>query len=387
MLRLALKMLYGDVAKFVMLLGGLTFCALLMTQQSGVFCGLMLWTTSTLRNIKVPIWVCDAKLEQINEVVPMRDIEVNRVRSVEGVEWAVPLFWGLISARLRDGSFQPVQLTGLDSATLLGRPVKITAGNIEDLRLPNAVVVDQIMLKKFRRKLGKAERDITPEDELKVGDTFEINDKEARVVAICYAEQSFLGQPYIYTTYERALEYAPPQRKHLSFVLVKPKDGVRESDVVQRIRRIPGLTAFTDEEFNDRTIDWYIKYTGIPISFGTVVLLGALVGIAIAGQTFYLFVHENVRHLAALKAMGAGNTLLAEMVFLQAFTVGTMGYGLGTGLTAIFGSIFLKVGEPPFFLPWQVLAFTGSIIVFICLFSATIGLLKVIRAEPAIVFR
>jgi hypothetical protein len=29
MLRLALKMLYGDVAKFVMLLGGLTFCALL----------------------------------------------------------------------------------------------------------------------------------------------------------------------------------------------------------------------------------------------------------------------------------------------------------------------------------------------------------------------
>ena len=89
----------------------------------------------------------------------------------------------------------------------------------------------------------------------------------------------------------------------------------------------------------------------------------------------------------ALKAMGAGNTLLAEMVFLQAFTVGTMGYGLGTGLTSVFGNIFLKVGEPPFFLPWQVLAFTGSIIVFICLFSASIGLLKVIRAEPAIVFR
>ena len=96
MLRLALKMLYGDVAKFVMLLGGLTFCALLMTQQSGVFCGLMRWTTSTLRNIKVPIWVCDAKVEQVNEVVPLRDIEVNRVRSVEGVEWAVPLYWGII---------------------------------------------------------------------------------------------------------------------------------------------------------------------------------------------------------------------------------------------------------------------------------------------------
>ena len=150
MLRLALKMLYGDVAKFVMLLGGLTFCALLMTQQSGVFCGLMLWTTSTLRNIKVPIWVCDAKVEQVNEVVPMRDIEVNRVRSVEGVDWAVPLYWGIIQARLRDGSFQPVQLTGLDSATMVGRPARMTAGNVEDLRLPNAVVVDQIAIKKFK---------------------------------------------------------------------------------------------------------------------------------------------------------------------------------------------------------------------------------------------
>jgi putative ABC transport system permease protein len=156
---------------------------------------------------------------------------------------------------------------------------------------------------------------------------------------------------------------------------------------VQRIRKIPGITAFTDKEFNDRTIDWYIKYTGIPISFGTVVILGALVGIAIAGQTFYLFVHENVRHLAALKAMGAGNMMLAEMVFLQAFTVGVTGYGLGIGLTAIFGNVFMKVGEPPFYLPWQVLAFAGAIIVFICLFSATIGLLKVFRAEPAIVFR
>jgi putative ABC transport system permease protein len=377
MLRLALKMLYGDVAKFVMLLGGLTFCSLLMTQQSGVFCGLMRWTTSTLRNIKVPIWVCDAKVEQVNEVVPLRDIEVNRVRSVAGVEWAVPLYWGLIQARLRDGSFQPIQLTGLDSATMVGRPARMTAGNIEDLRLPNAVIVDQIAIKKFKRKGF----------DLKIGDTFEINDKEARVVGICYAEQSFLGQPYIYTTYERALEYAPRQRKLLSFILVKPQDSVPAEEVVRRIRTIPGITAFTDEEFTARTIDWYIKYTGIPISFGTVVILGALVGIAIAGQTFYLFVHENVRHLAALKAMGAGNVMLAEMVFLQAFTVGVTGYGLGVGLTSIFGNIFMKVGEPPFYLPWQVLAFAGAIIVFICLFSATIGLLKVFRAEPAIVFR
>jgi putative ABC transport system permease protein len=377
MFRLALKMLYGDVAKFIMLIGGLTVCSLLMTQQSGVFCGLMMWTTATIRNVDVPIWVCDAKVEQVNEVVAMRDIEVNRVRSIEGVEWAVPLYWGIIQTRLPNGAFQQIQLTGLDSATLVGRPPRMTEGNVEDLRLPNAVVVDQVTVKKFKTK------GLT----LKVGDVFEINDKEARVVGICHAEQSFMGQPYVYTTYERALEYVPPQRKMLSFVLAKPRDGVPAADVVSRIKKIPGLTAFTSEDFQDQTMGWYIKYTGIPISFGTVVVLGIIVGIAIAGQTFYLFVHENVRHLAALKAMGASNALLAEMVFLQAFAVGITGFGLGTGLTAMLGKKFMMIGEPPFFLPWQVLAFAGAVIVFICLFAAGIGLLKVFRAEPAIVFR
>src|SRR5262245_61968917 len=305
MFRLALKMLYGDVAKFIMLIGGLTVCALLMTQQSGVFCGLMRWTTATIRNVDAPIWVCDAKVEQVNEVVPMRDIEVSRVRSIEGVEWAVPMYWSMINARLRDGSFQLVQVTGIDAATFIGQPPRMTEGSIEMLREPNTVVVDQVALKKFRAK-GQ---------DLRVGDSFEINDKEARVVGICYAEQSFMGQPYVYTTYERALEYAPPTRKQLSFILVKNKPGTDPEEVAGRIRRIPGLTAFTKEEFNSRTIAWYIKYTGIPVSFGAVVVLGIIVGIAIAGQTFYLFVHENVRHLAALKAMGAGNLLLTEMVF------------------------------------------------------------------------
>ncbi len=83
MLRLALKMLFGDRAKYAMLVGGLSFCALLMSQQVPVFCGLTRWTTAPLRNVQVPIWVADAKVGQVNEVVAMRDIEVERVKSQE----------------------------------------------------------------------------------------------------------------------------------------------------------------------------------------------------------------------------------------------------------------------------------------------------------------
>lgn len=68
-----------------------------------------------------------------------------------------------------------MQVTGLDSATFVGRPAKIVSGQLEDLRVPNAVLIDQVGVQKFKAR-GVA---------LRVGSTFEINDHEARVVGIC----------------------------------------------------------------------------------------------------------------------------------------------------------------------------------------------------------
>jgi putative ABC transport system permease protein len=377
MLRIALLMLFRDHAKYVMLVGGLTFCSLLMTQQTSVFCGIMLWTTATVRNIDAKVWVFDAKVEQVNEVIPLREIEVTRVRSVPGVEWAVPLYLGIEQARLSDGSFQNVQLTGLDTATFVGRPMEILKGRIEDLRLPDAVIIDQVGVEKYRKK----------GIHIDIGTSFEINDKRAEVVAICHENRSFLAQPYVFTTYDRALQFAKPQRKMLSCVLVEPKPGVPPQELAARISKVPGLHAFARDDLFWATVRWYIKNTGIPISFGTVVIMGMIVGIAIAGQTFYLFILDNLRYLAALKAMGARMPILTAMVFLQSFSVGIVGFGIGVGLTTIFGLKVLKLETPPFFMPWQVPVGVAVIIMLICCFSALVGLRQIARLEPAVVFK
>ena len=377
MLRIALLMLFRDRAKYVMLVVGLTFCSLLMTQQSSVFCGLMLWTTATVRNIDAKVWVFDAKVEQVNELIPLREIEVTRVRGIPGVEWAVPLYLGIEQARLGDGSFQNVQLVGLDTATFVGRPMEILKGRIEDLRLPDAVIIDQVGVEKFRKK------GIT----IDLGTSFEINDKRAQVVAICHENRSFLAQPYVFTTYDRALQYAKPQRKMLSCVLVEPKPGISPQKLAENITRIPGLRAFARDDLFWTTIWWYIKNTGIPVSFGTVVLMGMIVGIAIAGQTFYLFILDNLRYLAALKAMGARMPILTAMVFLQSFSVGFVGFGIGVGLTTLFGVKVLKLETPPFFMPWQVPVGVAVIIMLICCFSALVGLRQIAKLEPAVVFK
>ena len=378
MIHIALRMLTGDRAKYLMLVGGLTFAALLMTQQNGVFQGLLSWTTSHLRNMRASIWVVEAHVVYANETKALRDTDVNRVRSVAGVDFAVPMYQGILKAKVSDGADKQVMLVGLDGATLFGRPPEMLEGNLEELRLPNTVVIDELGTQRLAGERGAP---------LTLGDTFEINDREARVVGICRTERHFFGYPYVFTSYDQALQYAPRQRKMLSVILVEPKPGTDVAGVAARIARATGLRAYTTPEFTRVTVDYIWKNTGIPMSFMTTIILGFIVGVAIAGQTFYSFVLENLRHIAALKAMGAGTGTLSAMLLAQAFSVGFIGYGIGVGLTAVFGWLVMGSGQPPFLLRGQSLLLTGAAILVICGLAALMGIRKVVRLEPAIVFR
>lgn len=372
----ALKMLFGDRAKYLMLLCGLTFSVMLIVQQGSIFWGLMMWSQASISNVNVPIWVTDPGIAQVDEVKPIASTAVDRVRSVDGVEWAVPLYKGLLRARLASGDYHQITLTGLESSTLIGRPAEVLEGRFEDILQPDAVVLDQWAVD----RMGGP-------SVVTVGTVFELNDKLARVVAIAKTQKSFTNIPVVYTTYERALRYVPRERRALSYVLAKSKDGVPVEDVIQRIRAQTGLGAFTEEDFGLKTIMWVLKNTGIGINFGTTILLGFIVGMAIAGQTFYLFTVENLRQFGALKAMGASGFTLARMILLQAFTVGLTGYGLGIGLATVFGFLTARGGNLPFVETWQLLLLVLVALLTICTFSALISIVKLARLEPAIVFR
>ena len=373
---IALKMLFGDRAKYLMLLCGLTFAVMLIVQQGSIFWGLMMWSQSSISNVNAPIWVTDPGIAQVDEVKPITETAVDRVRSVQGVEWAVPLYKGLLRARLANGDYHQITLTGLESSTLIGRPAEVLEGRFEDIVQPNAVVLDQWAVE----RMGGP-------SVVTIGTVFELNDKLARVVAIAKTQKSFTNIPVVYTTYERAIRYMPRERRLLSYVLAKAKDGVPADIVTARIRAQTGLGAFTAEEFGWKTIGWVFKNTGIGINFGTTILLCFIVGMAIAGQTFYLFTIENLRQFGALKAMGASGFTLTRMILLQAFTVGLTGYGVGVGLATAFGFFAAKGGGLPFAETWQLLLLVLVALLIICSVSASISIVKLIRLEPAIVFR
>ena len=382
---IALKMLMGDRGKYLGLIMGLTFAALLITQQSSIFTGLMTRTYSFINDLSQPdIWVMDPKVQFIDDIKPLQDTELFRVRGVPGVEWAVPLYKGLLKARLEDGNFQIVNVLGLDDATLIGGPPQMIEGNLSDLRRQDAIIVNDVgaatrLAKRPKVAGGKP----TP---LQVGDVLEINDRRAVVVGISRVSRTFQSQPVVYTTYSRATNFAPRERKLLSFVLVKAADGVNPTELARKISKNTGLAAYTAQEFKDLTYNFYMKSTGIPINFGIAVMLGFLIGTAIAGQTFYNFTLENLRYFGTLKAMGTTNGVLLRMILLQALVVGVLGFGLGVGGAALFGYL-MRGSELAFRLVPEILLLAGGAITLIIVLSALISIRKVMKLEPAIVFK
>jgi len=382
---IAIKMLVGDRGKYLGIIMGLTFASLLITQQSSIFTGLMTRTYSFIGDLSQPdIWVMDPKVQYIDDSKPLQDTELFRIRGVKGVEWAVPLYKGLLKVRLESGTFQVCNVLGIDDATLIGGPPLMIQGSLSDLRQQDAIIVNDVgaSTRLAKRPTGPGAKPIP----LKVGDTLEINDHRAVVVGICRVSRTFQSQPVIYTTYSRATTFAPRERKLLSFVLVKAGTGEDPKSLTERIRKNTGLAAYTAQEFKDLSYRYYVKNTGIPINFGIAVALGFLIGTAIAGQTFYSFTLENLRYFGTLKAMGATNGILLRMILLQALMVGALGYGLGVGGASLFGYV-LGGTELSFRLTKDLLFLSAGAITVIIIFSALISIRKVMRLEPAIVFK
>jgi putative ABC transport system permease protein len=382
---IALKMLTGDRAKYLGLVFGVTFATLLMSQQLSIFVGIMKRTGSQILDVRdADIWVMDNKVRYIDEVPGMPDTELQRVRGVPGVQWAERLYKGQARVRLPSGDFRTVILFGVDDATLVGAPQEMIAGQVGDLRQPDAVIVD---------KAGYEY--LWPEDVVslqaegyQLGKAFEMNDHRCILVGVCKASAPFNTMPVLYTTYSQTTWYVPRERDTMSFVLAKPQPGLDPYEVCRNIEERTGRIALTRDQFFWKTIGYFLSSTGIPVNFGITIFLGFFVGVAIAGQTFYLFTVENLKQFGSLKAMGLSNGRIVGMILLQALVVGLIGYALGVGLTAIY---FIATNQRTQLaglnMIWEVMAGTGAAVLLIVVLASLVSIRKVVILEPAVVFR
>jgi putative ABC transport system permease protein len=375
----AWQMLTGDRAKYLGLIFAIAFSTFLMSHQTSIFCGLMDRTRSQITDVRdASIWVMDPKTQYLDEVKALPDQALYRVRGVEGVEWAVPLLKSTARAKVHtDGRFRAVILMGLDDASLVGAPQSMALGSFETLREPDSIILDRVGYKFFFP-------DASPE----LGRQLEINDRIVRIVGICNSAAPFVNLPVAYSRYSLALNLVGQERNLMSFVVAKAAAGVRDEEAAAHISRATGLKAVTADEFGWETIWYYIRNTGIPINFGITVAIALLVGTVVAGQTFYLFMLENLKQFGALKAIGVTNWRITGMILLQAFVVGAIGYCIGIAMTAAFfeatkGNLDLR----GFYLLPEIMGGVAVAVLVIIAAASIVSVRRVAVLEPAVVFR
>ena len=373
---IAIKLLLGDRTKFITLVCGLAFATTLIVQQASVFCGVMLLFNVAQINSPAKIWVADTNLKETNSPRFMSAIELQRVRSTAGVEWAMPLSYSSQQVTLPNGDYQEVFLVGADSHTLTGLPTHLVAGNLSDLKYADAVMLDTLAVEKLSPH---------PNSPIRIGDHVEINGHQARIVAICTNARS-IQDPFVYTTIDNVKTFLNKDN-YLSFILVEPQKGLSIQQVVKNLNHLKNTQAYSSDALFWKTTWWNIYNTAVPITFGITIALGFIVGILISGQTFYMFIIENMRHLAVLKTIGIKDSQLFYILLLQAYWVGIISFGIGVGIASLFGYYAYLTDYFPYYMPLQLLFYALLSILAICTLAVFVGVRTIKKIDPAIVFR
>lgn len=376
---LALKMLIGNRASCIGVIFGIFLATLLISQQSAIFLGLVSRSYRFVTDIPAPdIWVMDPATESEDKVrtMPMKYLDI--VRSTPEVEWAVPLNSAVMPVVTQTGGFDICLLYGIDDATLIGAPSVMLEGNIRDLRREGAIIVDVYSANRGLAFEGPDGEKIP----LKVGDPLEINGRRAVVVGICKITQGFYPQPIMFTSFTQFEAFNPGMTDRIGFIMAKSRPGSDINKIIQNIHSRSNMNALTREQLEKRIVAFFLK-TGILINFGLSVALGIIIGFSIAGQIFYIMTLENITYYALIKAMGGSENVILKMIIIQAAIVGVIGFALGIGATILWG-LAIQGTTLAFLFPWQLLLFTGFIVLIICIFTAALSIQKVFRVDPKI---
>lgn len=373
-LKIAYKLLVNDASKFTALLIGITFAVFLMIEMTSLFSGILNRASATVVNIGASIWVMDPAIQTVANSIPLPDYVQDEVRSIPGVKYAVPLYSGAALLKLNDGTYQGVNVVGLDDTSLFGRP-ELLSGKIEEIFAENAFIA--INDSEFRKL-----------ENPKIGTEFELNEHRGVIVGIGHVASSGLfGVPTLYTTYNRALQYIPNSRFTISYLLVESKTAADVPLIKQRVAAA-GYLALTKDEFIQKISSFYKYQTGIGTNMLMMTIISFILGLSISGQTFYTFILENMEKFGALKAIGAKGRVLIYMILFQASFVALTGYGLGVGLCALM--IWMARAYLPDYAAIITFANLGLAFVMVVIIAASssyIGVRKVLTIEPFDIFR
>ena len=371
-MRLAWYNIAHDRTRFMVTVLGITCAAFLMIFQGSILLGFLRAASKIIDSTDADLWITGRGVQCFEFPVSVERRLGSIAHSVRGVDHTSRICTRLVQFRKTDGSHQLVALVGADSD--VGKlPVPRVSGDSDAIQ-PEALVVD----KSNAQLLNVAAR--LPLD-------VEINEQRARVVEETSGFSSFLGSPYVFTSYADGSRYINLNPEETMFILVWLQPGASINAVKHQLQsRLSNVDVWTRDEFSNKARFYWISQTGAGGAIMMAALLGFFIGLAVVSQAIYATTMENIEEFATLKALGASNGFIRWVIVSQAVVCGVVGYILGLVVTSPMiraAQTSIPWVSAPGWLPVGVLLPT----LLMCVSASIISVRAALAVEPAKVFR
>ena len=370
---LAWRNLAHDRSRFVVTLVGIIFAVVLIAMQIGLFLGFSDATTVIIRHTHADFWIVARGAQNFEISLPMKDRELYLARSVPGVAEAERLLVQFVPWKKPGGGDESIIIVGFDLNSGLAGPWNLMAGRLEDLRQPDAVMVDRV----YMEKLGIAS----------TGTELEINGRRARVVGLTQGIRSFTTSPWVFASFRTAQGFSRLAEDESNYVIGTFAPGADPVTVRAALAEaLPRSDVYLSDDFAARTRDYWIFTTGAGASVLVSALLGLLVGSVIVAQVLYATTVDHLTEFGTLSAMGAPRDFIYKVILGQAAISATLGHIPGIILALLLAEAS-SLSAAVVLVPWELAIGLYGVTLAMCMLASLISIRKAMGIDPAMVFQ
>jgi putative ABC transport system permease protein len=368
---LALRNLFQDRLRFIASLTGIVFSVVLVMVQTGLYFGFSSMITTMIDHTSTDLWIISSGANYFEDLSLLNTGMRDRLLNIEGVSKVVPGVVGFSGWRLPDGAMTSVIVVGTDLTAGGLSPWNVVEGTAQSLTTPRTVVIDR----SYYDRLGVSG----------VGATAEIRGQPVTVGAVTDGIRSFMTTPYVFSDLREARAYIGFPESFTSHFLVRLKP---EADIERTRRNIlsnnSGIQALTPDQFREKSRSFWLFQTGAGAALAASALLGVIVGTVIVAQTLYSSTKDHLYEFATLRAMGASNSYIYQVIVCQALVNAIIGFAIaaliGTAVVNLTAKSALQVVITP-----SLIIELFVLTILMCIVSAFTAIFRVVRVDPVIV--
>jgi putative ABC transport system permease protein len=307
---LARRNLFQDKTRLALSVGGVALAVMLILILKGFLTGMNRQITSYIDNAPGSLIVAQKGVRNMLGATSILPPAISdQVEKVKGVDKVIPVLSQFVILDLHEKK-QPAYMIGYEP-DLGGGPWKIAEGR--EPATNTEMIMDRILAKRH---------------DLKIGDKFTIMGQDFTIVGLSDETTSWMTSFFfILKPAAEALLLSPGAT---SFLLVETNPSMNISNVQTQLNELPGINAVTKTEMSANDLNLFVKVFSAPLKL--MVGIAFLVGTMIVGLVIYTATVERQREYGVIKAIGASNKVLYQVVTIQSLVAAIAGALMGVAL-------------------------------------------------------